>query len=238
MTSATFYAPNDCRSYLMHHGVKGMKWGVRRFQNEDGSYTSSGKKRYGVGDGESYEGVKASKNNTASSSSGDKSNSVGRTIGKVANKAATQYLIEKARTPAVNKAQFKEFRESKGIGKKMGALFGDRATEIDLRINATADRAMAKQAFTKFGENSYNTSAKNQEALADYYKKRQEMTGKQKVKELITKSEYRKVPYTQLNGKTITMGQKMQQEAMAKLMSQVVSGAAAEAYKRTTHQTN
>lgn len=30
---------------LMHYGVKGMKWGVRRFQNEDGSLTSAGKKR-------------------------------------------------------------------------------------------------------------------------------------------------------------------------------------------------
>ena len=31
---------------LMHHGVKGMKWGVRRYQNEDGTLTTSGKKRY------------------------------------------------------------------------------------------------------------------------------------------------------------------------------------------------
>ena len=30
---------------LMHFGVKGMKWGVRRYQNEDGSLTSLGKKR-------------------------------------------------------------------------------------------------------------------------------------------------------------------------------------------------
>ena len=33
-------------NYLEHHGVKGMKWGVRRFQNPDGSLTSAGKKRY------------------------------------------------------------------------------------------------------------------------------------------------------------------------------------------------
>lgn len=30
---------------LYHHGVKGMKWGVRRYQNEDGSLTNAGKRR-------------------------------------------------------------------------------------------------------------------------------------------------------------------------------------------------
>lgn len=34
-------------SYLVHHGIKGMKWGVRRYQNEDGSLTSEGRNRYG-----------------------------------------------------------------------------------------------------------------------------------------------------------------------------------------------
>lgn len=31
---------------LFHHGILGQKWGVRRFQNRDGSYTSEGKRRY------------------------------------------------------------------------------------------------------------------------------------------------------------------------------------------------
>lgn len=33
--------------YLMHHGIRGQKWGIRRFQNADGTLTSAGQKRYG-----------------------------------------------------------------------------------------------------------------------------------------------------------------------------------------------
>ena len=35
--------------YISHSGIKGMHWGVRRFQNEDGSLTAAGRARYGDG---------------------------------------------------------------------------------------------------------------------------------------------------------------------------------------------
>lgn len=37
---------------LAHHGIKGQKWGERRFQNEDGSLTPEGRARYGYSDAE------------------------------------------------------------------------------------------------------------------------------------------------------------------------------------------
>jgi hypothetical protein len=40
---------------LYHWGIKGMKWGVRRFQNPDGSLTPAGKKRYSAEGGEGEE---------------------------------------------------------------------------------------------------------------------------------------------------------------------------------------
>lgn len=36
----------DDEDSLAHHGIKGMKWGVRRYQNKDGSLTAKGKARY------------------------------------------------------------------------------------------------------------------------------------------------------------------------------------------------
>jgi hypothetical protein len=43
---AAFYIRRQ--NELYHHGIQGQKWGVRRYQNEDGTLTAEGRKRYGI----------------------------------------------------------------------------------------------------------------------------------------------------------------------------------------------
>lgn len=46
-----------CESDLAHHGIKGMHWGIRRYQNADGSLTAAGRERYfGKGSGANHAG--------------------------------------------------------------------------------------------------------------------------------------------------------------------------------------
>lgn len=42
--NSVFYYNN----YMQHYGIQGQKWGIRRFQNPDGSLTEEGRSRYGV----------------------------------------------------------------------------------------------------------------------------------------------------------------------------------------------
>lgn len=49
---------NKYPSYLIHYGIQGQKWGVRRFQNEDGTYTSEGLERRKSGYGSDKDNAK------------------------------------------------------------------------------------------------------------------------------------------------------------------------------------
>lgn len=82
---------------LQHHGIKGQKWGVRRFQNTDGSLTAEGKKRYSVND---YQQAI------------DKT----KTAGKIVNEAKTlNNTIKKVNDPAAERRIRKSVAEMSDI---------------------------------------------------------------------------------------------------------------------------
>ena len=48
-----------CNTEIYHHGIKGQRWGVRRYQYTDGSLTPAGQKRYNSGqNGKNIAGMK------------------------------------------------------------------------------------------------------------------------------------------------------------------------------------
>lgn len=57
---------------LQHHGIKGMHWGVRRFENKGGHLTPAGKKRYNTDEDGNYKKLSKSSKSSGSSSEGEK----------------------------------------------------------------------------------------------------------------------------------------------------------------------
>lgn len=80
-SNGSFVSTNE----LYHHGIKGMKWGFRRFQNKDGSLKAAGRKRY------ADDGEKKSSNKKSETSSDAKPNSKGL-IQKRREKLVERYI--------------------------------------------------------------------------------------------------------------------------------------------------
>ena len=76
---------------LYHHGVKGQKWGIRRYQNRDGTWTDEGKKRYGDSEGD------PARSSDKTSNSTKKKVAIGVATGAaiVAGTVLTAYLVKK-----------------------------------------------------------------------------------------------------------------------------------------------
>ena len=90
---------------LAHHGIKGQKWGIRRFQNRDGTWTSAGKERYGDDTSDTSKTQKSTKKKVVT----------GVAVGTaaVAGVVLTAYLVKK-----MGNKNISELTDSVETGKK------------------------------------------------------------------------------------------------------------------------
>lgn len=91
--------------YLVHHGIKGQKWGVRRYQNEDGSLTAEGRKRYYYNDDNDGLDMRDAKQFR----SGDSRRSIKKSLNKMDQAYAEEYgrksRMDKRGNALANKAE-------------------------------------------------------------------------------------------------------------------------------------
>ena len=97
--------------YLAHHGILGQKWGVRRYQNPDGSLTAEGRKRYAIDSDGKIRKLSSSERRAA--------------VKMEKNRAAA---LEKARKARVEKAEYNKQKSEaikSGDASKIEKYFND-----------------------------------------------------------------------------------------------------------------
>jgi hypothetical protein len=163
---------NDWREYydleyvLMHHGIKGQKWGVRRFQTDSGTLTEAGKKRYGAAS------EKIEKKLSKASAWEDKAVNAKTRIGRdfstgMANRRRTQadIVADKA------EGKYNAFHTNKNTARDWGAAAETNAN-IASKFKAKAESSTSDKEKEKLYEKAVQhlATAENQETYAKSFR--------------------------------------------------------------------
>ena len=180
-----FYVTRDKdKDSLMHYGILGMRWGVRRYQNEDGSLTPAGEKR--------YNSLREAKTEQI------KQETAGEYREKVKNENELAYQIGKAGTVTGYAAQTAQKRADKANQKLEKANNSGRSSKIQkAQARADLENKVAEDLWNEY--NDYVTRGEQHVArLIETY-------GQEKVKGLsyrTNKSKNMNEPDKLLNEKT------------------------------------
>lgn len=132
-----YYDPDE----LYHWGIKGMKWGVRRFQNKDGSLTDAGGKRY---NGSDYQPKK----------------SLGQKISDYKKASAKKKQLKKARDARAAKKEAEEKAKVAAEQRKKDIASGKiKAKDMtDEELKAHTERLRAEKTYKQLQQETDTTS--------------------------------------------------------------------------------
>lgn len=151
---------------LYHHGIKGMRWGVRRFQNEDGTLTAQGRQRY-----KDYRSDQSTRRSLTRHVAADKKNLKAR--GEAMNEVTKNYNDAQEQ---MRKASSKVF-----ISKKKRQELVD---EANANLTKAGEELEKRRADLNRAERIYNKDA---EALFKHVDDMTKKYGSENVKSLDTK---------------------------------------------------
>lgn len=171
------------KATLEHWGIKGMKWGIRRFQNKDGSLTAAGRKRYSdsAEGGKSTSASNKSKSKSSSGKSGSKSSSSSEEsdgVTKYFVRKKPSQMTDEELTASINRLALEKryndllpkFPEEAQKQKSLGRRFFEK-TRDDVVIPALTQSA--KNALSAWLEKSFKDAlglnAKDQKAKEKEY---------------------------------------------------------------------
>ena len=139
---------------LYHYGILGMKWGIRRYQNKDGSLTAAGRERYGVAYVDSFRDIGKYRNKF--NQKGSLSNRDAKKVKKLQNEQAEikKKMDDYDREHSVwNNQKVVDVEKASNVAKQL--LPHDEKYALTPRAQAAAVTGMESMKKTKMGDYTY-----------------------------------------------------------------------------------